>query len=420
MPPTNTAKDLRVGIIGGSIAGCAAAIELSRVGCQVTVFERSPQSLQDRGAGIAMPLSLLETLQARDLFDQEMPHLTIHQASFVTRDEGNQEEGRSGKTLWERPFAAAVTNWGLWFRQLRKRVPDEQYHQGQEVTELRETEEDTVVLKLADGQNFTFDVVLWADGHQSLGRRSLFPQLQLQYSGYVAWRGMLKEKHVSDPQPFEEKVTYGMYEFGHAVQYIVPSLDDHLKKGNRRLNWLIYEIIAEDTLPQMMTDRQGRVQTTSLPPGSLSDSQIDHLLSLARTHLPPYMADVVEATTDPFIQSILDVSIPHYRQGRIGLIGDAASVTRPHTGSGAVKAMEDAISSATALTTHDTVEDALHAWDVQQSAAGEKLVNLGRAMGTAMVKNRHDWGQMTATNMEQWWNATMTGKNWYTTDETQS
>ena len=32
---------LRVGIIGGSLAGCAMAVALGQAGCDVTVFERS-------------------------------------------------------------------------------------------------------------------------------------------------------------------------------------------------------------------------------------------------------------------------------------------------------------------------------------------------------------------------------------------
>ena len=39
----------KVGIIGGSIAGCATAIAMQRVGCEVTVLERSSEGLKDRG-----------------------------------------------------------------------------------------------------------------------------------------------------------------------------------------------------------------------------------------------------------------------------------------------------------------------------------------------------------------------------------
>ena len=52
----------RVGIIGGSIAGCANAIALERLGCDVHVFERSSGLLRDRGSGIAIPLALRDDL----------------------------------------------------------------------------------------------------------------------------------------------------------------------------------------------------------------------------------------------------------------------------------------------------------------------------------------------------------------------
>jgi 2-polyprenyl-6-methoxyphenol hydroxylase-like FAD-dependent oxidoreductase len=42
---------MRVGIIGGSIAGCATAALLHRAGHDVIVFERSESDLVSRGAG---------------------------------------------------------------------------------------------------------------------------------------------------------------------------------------------------------------------------------------------------------------------------------------------------------------------------------------------------------------------------------
>jgi 2-polyprenyl-6-methoxyphenol hydroxylase-like FAD-dependent oxidoreductase len=44
---------MRVGIVGGSIAGCATAALLHRAGHDVTVFERSGSGLVSRGAAAA-------------------------------------------------------------------------------------------------------------------------------------------------------------------------------------------------------------------------------------------------------------------------------------------------------------------------------------------------------------------------------
>ncbi len=43
---------LKIGIVGGSIAGCSAAILLARAGYHITVFERSMGALVGRGGGI--------------------------------------------------------------------------------------------------------------------------------------------------------------------------------------------------------------------------------------------------------------------------------------------------------------------------------------------------------------------------------
>ena len=77
----------QVGILGGSIAGCAVAAELSRAGYAVTVLEVRGEEPKDRGAGIGLPLSLVKTLVEHDLIDAETPHLDVHVFRHVVRDE---------------------------------------------------------------------------------------------------------------------------------------------------------------------------------------------------------------------------------------------------------------------------------------------------------------------------------------------
>jgi 2-polyprenyl-6-methoxyphenol hydroxylase-like FAD-dependent oxidoreductase len=60
--------------VGGSIAGCAAAVALSQVGCAVTVFERARGTLADRGVGIGMAPQVQATLAVRGLIDPAMPY----------------------------------------------------------------------------------------------------------------------------------------------------------------------------------------------------------------------------------------------------------------------------------------------------------------------------------------------------------
>ncbi|QMU56781.1 MAG: NAD(P)-binding protein [Boseongicola sp.] len=67
----------KVGIIGGSIAGCAAAAALTRAGCDVEVFERSSHGLRDRGSGIAIPGPLRAKLMERAYLPKEFPNCEL-------------------------------------------------------------------------------------------------------------------------------------------------------------------------------------------------------------------------------------------------------------------------------------------------------------------------------------------------------
>lgn len=116
---------IRVGIVGGSIAGCAAAIVLSRAGCEVGVFERSRGDLVGRGAGIATPIATLRSLIAHDLVDANFPSVHRTEQPFIGRISADD---RLGHTAWSRPVDHATMHWGDLCRNLRRRGPDTRFH----------------------------------------------------------------------------------------------------------------------------------------------------------------------------------------------------------------------------------------------------------------------------------------------------
>ena len=133
---TNTlTQGLRVGIIGGSIAGCTTAIELLRLGCEVTLLERTGDTLKDRGAGIGVPPSVMDTFIERDLVDADTPFFAGHAFTRIWRTE---KERRYGYLAWDQPANLALLNWGGLYRNLRKRVPDRVYRSGQRAVALHE------------------------------------------------------------------------------------------------------------------------------------------------------------------------------------------------------------------------------------------------------------------------------------------
>jgi 2-polyprenyl-6-methoxyphenol hydroxylase-like FAD-dependent oxidoreductase len=76
-----------VAIVGGSIGGTTAAIELARAGFEVEVFERSAGKLVDRGAGIALPVAFLGMMESRGLAPEKTSDVVC----------AKHPSGRSGK-----------------------------------------------------------------------------------------------------------------------------------------------------------------------------------------------------------------------------------------------------------------------------------------------------------------------------------
>lgn len=397
---------MRVGIVGGSIAGCAAAILLSRAGYAVSVFERSRGELVDRGAGIATPVTTFSSLIARDLLDVTFPYVHRPDQPFITRAAADDWLGHAP---WSRPHDEAAMHWGELYRNLRRRVPDAVYHQGWTVTDAQMTNDTAVALHFADGQRQDFDLVLFADGYQSLGRRLLFPKVAVQYRGYVAWRGLLDERLLTDSAPLEgaaPRVSYkGM--IGHLIPYFVPGPGGAVAKGERLVNWAAYLLVPPDALPQFLTDRDGRQHTHSLPPGAMRPAEEDRLKQLLRTQLPGYYADIVSATRNTFVQAIYTVDVPAYHRGRICLIGDAGAVATPITGSGVFKGMTNAIDLVAALEAADDVDMALAAWDAGQTQIGAHYTRLSAQMEEALIWATPDFSTMDAAETEAWWHRTV-------------
>jgi 2-polyprenyl-6-methoxyphenol hydroxylase-like FAD-dependent oxidoreductase len=366
---------LRVGILGGSIAGCAAAIELSRVGCDVTVLESRGEEAKDRGAGIGLPPSLVATLVERDLVDADMPHFDVRRILHVAHDE---DEKRHGRLLWEQPGSIALVNWGTLYRNLRRRVPDDAYRTGSRVTALRD-EGRSVKVELASGDSQSFDLLVCADGHGSLGRRTLFPDAPVRYVGYVLWRGAVAETELPDLTPLEGALCWPCYRGGHGPFYLVPGADGSVARGRRLVNWGLHLSVYEIERAELLTGKR--------PPaydGPLPAVREGKLKSWVPEVLPELHAEIVAKSRDTSVQLIYEGTVPAYCKGRICLAGDAGALARPHTGTGVLKGITDALTLAEALGEQGNVEDALAQWSREQTAFGNELVQLARQIGKAL------------------------------------
>jgi 2-polyprenyl-6-methoxyphenol hydroxylase-like FAD-dependent oxidoreductase len=397
--------DSKVGVIGGSIAGCAAYTALSRAGCDVHVFERSSGALRDRGSGIAIPVPLRDELVAAGYLPADYACCPLERRWWVIAD-----GSPGGRRLWEQPGAAVTNNWGLLWRNLRGNVPDERYHDGCSVDSILDVEHG-VAVTFADGTTEWFDAVVGADGYRSTVREHLHPGSAPEYAGYVLWRGNYEESRVANRAPIERADASNawhtvVFEGGHGVVYMIPDFDDRSDPGRRRVNWAVYA-------PQ--PPGLGFEEPTSVPPGDVTPDLYSHLDRILSADFPPELEALIRLSPvdEVSIQPIYDEQVDRFVGGRVLLIGDAGTVTRPHTGSGATKALQDALALERLAADAADLAGLLDAYDSERVASGMSLVEIGRRIGHAQVEATPDWGSMTPADFEAWTAATLAGEKLY-------
>jgi 2-polyprenyl-6-methoxyphenol hydroxylase-like FAD-dependent oxidoreductase len=397
---------MRIGIVGGSITGSAAAIELSRSGHHVEVFERSKGTLVGRGAGIGTPVSMLDKLKQRDLVDGDMPSFHVDDGPFLGR---KNSDDYYGHTAWNMPLTIALINWGDLYTQLRKRVPDQIYHGGAHVVGTKHSDHATSLM-MTDQTTRDFDLIIFADGYQSIGRASLFPKLSINYCGYILWRGILPEHDLVSSLPLEGKLPRISYKGigGTAVFYFVPGKGGSVEKGQRLVNWACYIPLPEGDLSAFLTDRNGVERKASIPPGYMRTEEESRLKQLMEDHLPGYYSDIIRKSNDTFAQPIYANEVPSYHQNKICIMGDAGALAQPFTGSGVFKGINNAIDLSEKLDETGDHQKALDLWSVEQTLLGKRLYALGMQMEKAFIWNAPDFSDMDAHQTERWWKEAVT------------
>ncbi|MFK4071193.1 FAD-dependent monooxygenase [Streptomyces sp. NPDC029674] len=388
-----------VAVVGGSIAGCAAALAAHRGGAdEITVYERAAGDLADRGVGLAMHDSRYAELESAGYVDAAMPWVQLVRRRWYVRDDAAASP--LGREIAVMPFPFRTYNWGPLWRELRGRIPEGvDFRAGATVRTVHPGEGGVEVTTDA-GSTTRHDLVIGADGYRSAVRAAGFGDVRPAYAGYLAWRGAFPEARLDDPGLWaDEDCVYAVFPGGHVIIYRIPD-----GAGGHRVNWVLYTAPPPGLDLGLGLDLR-LTGPTSLPPGGLTEALAAHLGYVADELLPPYWGALLRETApgELFLQPMYDFTAPRCTADRVLLAGDAAAVARPHTGAGAVKALQDATVLESALTAAGTWADALHAYDADRTVSGRSMVDLGRRLGGALVQATPDWHAMDQAAMETWW-----------------
>jgi 2-polyprenyl-6-methoxyphenol hydroxylase-like FAD-dependent oxidoreductase len=366
----------RVLVIGGSLGGLLAANMLRRAGHEVRVLEKAASSLDGRGAGIVTHKPLMTAL--------ERCGLNVD-ASLGVAVERRVVLGPDGEMVAEAQIDQVLTSWSRLYAMLRSAFDDRLYVTGASVSQIVQRADGVTVL-CEDRRGFEAEVAVASDGIRSAVRAQFMPQVQAEYAGYVAWRGVCDESVLSRRTLGSVFDTFG---FGlppgeQLIGYPVAGAGNTIARGQRRYNFVWYRPATEESLKNLMTDADGNYFPQGIGPNKVAWQHVAAARQAARELLAPQFAEILEKTAQPFLQPIYDCASPAMAFGRVALMGDAAFVARPHVGMGVTKAAEDAMALTDCINAHGASPAALQAFEHLRLARCAAVVQRARVLGAYM------------------------------------
>jgi len=323
---------LRAIVVGGSLSGLCAALALAADGAEVVLFERD-RELGAGAAGLGVDRSLLrQVTDASPFGDADTAVLPV-----ITSNRDS--------TAWMLIYQ--------WLRRLMDRRQRIAVHHGSEVTDVRADASGATVVTAAGA--FAADLVVGADGYRSIVRRTVAPdQPDAAFAGYMLWRGLVDETDLPPQTPRPSRAPSVSVEWKGAyrlVAYYVPGADGSIGPGRRRISWAWYDPFQDELLRKTGAVDANRVRHSIAPsaiPADLTETLQDRAGEL---WADPWRSAVQVGLRGGrcFGTPIAEYVPTRLIAGRATLVGDAAHVSSPMTGSGFHYALLDVLSLRQAL-----------------------------------------------------------------------
>lgn len=341
-------------IVGAGIAGLTAALCLRRTGLDIIVFEQAP-ALQDIGAGIQLSPNALHVLNAIGVCDR-----LESKADIPT--EVSIRDFKSGTPLLTQKMGAAFTSRygaGYWHCH-RADLIEALFNGAQEagiqilfnekITTYEETPE-TVFVKTQSGKNILADLLIGADGISSTIRSALHPNILANFTGQIAWRGLVPTERLKTQPP--EGISVWVGPGKHFVAY-------RLRQASL-MNVIAVEERAVWTEENWMLEGDINTLRTAF---SAWDSPVQ---------------DILKACTETYLWGLFDRPAPKtWHSCRTVIIGDACHPILPFMAQGAAMAIEDAYVLASSLENKTSIEAALNLFQQKRQNRVKNLYDISR------------------------------------------
>ena len=193
-----------IAIVGAGIGGLALALGLARAGKRLRVYEQAAE-LREIGAGVSLSPNAVKGLRYLGV-GERLEALADEPPTQVTRHYAN------GKVLVNFRRHSTREQLGAPYLQvhradlhdlLRARLAalqPEALVLGKELTRVTRDAGSGHALGFADGTRAVADVLVGADGLKSTVRREVFSEPEPEFSGFVAWRGLVNREDLGAEQ----------------------------------------------------------------------------------------------------------------------------------------------------------------------------------------------------------------------------
>jgi salicylate hydroxylase len=191
---------LTIGISGGGIGGLAAAIALRAAGHEVEVYEQAP-SFQRVGADINLTPNAVRALGGLGVVEtlRETAARPTHRISRMW-DSGEETSRLEMADAAERQYGAPqlTIHRADLLNALRMQLPPEVIRLGHRVGTVIINGKQPAI-RLVDGTEHSFELVVGADGIHSVTRMALFGPEHPQFTGLVSYRAVVDRSRLSIP-----------------------------------------------------------------------------------------------------------------------------------------------------------------------------------------------------------------------------
>ncbi|HFE47653.1 MAG TPA: hypothetical protein ENJ18_19550 [Nannocystis exedens] len=372
-----------VAIVGASMGGLCAAILLGQLDIEVRVFERLKAGAGPIGAGLGIDLDLIAAVTGD--VEREPPHILLRERRVII-------EGHSRAERFELP----VTAHHLLIDHLRERLEAHKFRAPAAVEEVILDELEPLQIRVAGGRSQRFDMVVGADGRRSVVRDAVVGERLIpEYAGYILWRGLLEESALSESARAILFANPALHIVPHARQhfiaYPVPGAGGGTQEGTRRLSWSWYYGVPKERLETEWSLLQGDARHFGIVIGDCSQAIRDDLRASIEPLWPAHVHELIERSVEVdavTLHPVQELIVPRIVRSGAVLLGDAAHLASPITGSAVRTAMYDALILVRSLVDLQEIDAALGVYEARRLSLVQAMVEQGRSLSWGLRRSR--------------------------------